>query len=123
MSIELLLFLTVLALAAICLGLGLLVLRNYTQIKELREALALLDARTSREAARAASKEAEEAEQAAAAEDLARGLRLIRPAVLEAEIRALADEGKVLEAIQRYRTETGVSLSAAHDAVRDILEA
>ncbi len=113
MSIELILFCSLLLLAAICLGLGLLCLYNYIQIRALRDALALIDARTSR----AAELEREVALQAA---ERVRGLRLIRPAVLEAEIRALLDEGKILEAVRRYHSETGVSLSAAHDAVRDI---
>ncbi len=111
MSIELLLFCALLLLAAICLGLGFVCLYNYTQIRALRELLSLIDARTSRAAER---------EVALDVAERARGLRLIRPAALEAEIRALLDEGKILEAVRRYRSETGVSLSAAHDAVSDI---
>lgn len=115
MSIELLLFCVVLVLTAICLLLSILVVRNHAQIREIRGLVARLEART------AVAPEPLEAELEMAAPGPP-GLRLIRPADLEAEVRALAGEGKVLEAVQRYSHQTGVSLRAAHAAVRDILE-
>ena len=138
MSIELLLFCIVLILIAVCLLLSVLVVRNHAQIREIRRALSLLQSRSSGASSSAAASSAASSKAAVPAmpvvplldevpegeeEDAPPvGLRLIRPAALEAEVRALAGEGRVLEAVQRYRRQTGVSLRAAHAAVRDILE-
>ena len=124
MSIELLLFCIVLILTAVCLLLSLLVVRNHTQIREIRQTLSRMETRAATAPSPARSPAAPEAEEEDTEEEepAPSGLRLIRPAVLEAEVRALAGEGRMLEAVQRYRRETGVSLRAAHAAVRDILE-
>ena len=115
MSIELLLFCVVLILAVVCLLLAAVVMRNHTQIRELREQLSRLDARVA--AAPASDFEAD-----VDADIAPVGLRLIRPAQLEAEVRTLVGEGRLLEAVDQYRQRTGVSLREARDAVRDIVE-
>jgi hypothetical protein len=121
-AIEVLLFSVVLVLGLCCVLLTLMVLRNHAQIQELRAKLMRLEQRTRQPPPETAAPMEGALEPPETGGNAAPALRLIRPAVLEAEIRELAAEGRMLEAVSRYRAATGASLRDAHAAVRQMLE-